>query len=45
MNSKGLPNQSLAKFDLTAASTLHHLIVVGVACVALWLITVAALGN
>lgn len=44
MSSQDSLTQSLAEFDLTTASTLHHLIAVSVACAGLWIITVAALG-
>ena len=41
MSSQDLPTQGLVELDVTAASTLHHLIAAGVACAGLW-ITIAA---
>lgn len=44
-----MPSQDLSadrrtEFNLTTASTLHHLIAVGVACTGLWTIIVATIG-
>ncbi len=44
MSLQGLPAKSRPEFNLTAASTLHHLIAVALACSALWTIIVATLG-
>ena len=43
MSTQDVPTQSTAEFDLTLASTLHHLIAVSVACAGLWSIIVATL--
>lgn len=36
--------KSPSEFNLTTASTLNHLIIVGVACVGLWAIIIASFG-
>ena len=44
MSVQDLPAETYREFNFTAASTLHHLIVVGVACAGLWSIIVATIG-
>lgn len=44
MSLQALPAKSRSEFNLTSASTLDHLIVVGLACVGLWTIIVVTFG-
>jgi len=44
MPSQDIPADHRTEFNLTTASTLHHLIAVGVACAGLWVIIVATIG-
>ena len=41
---RNVPSEDRPEFNLTASSTLYHLICVGVACAGLWTIIVATLG-
>ena len=44
MRPQALPPNGRIEFNLTAASTLDHLIVVGLACAGLWTIIIATFG-
>ncbi len=44
MPTHGRPAESRTEYNLTSASTLHHLIAVGLACAGLWILIVATLG-
>ncbi len=44
MPPQAIPAESHREFNLTSASTLDHLIVVGVACAGLWTIIIATFG-
>ena len=44
MPSQDMPAGRRIEFNLTTASTLHHLIAVGFACAGLWTIIVATFG-
>ncbi|MEM7067962.1 MAG: hypothetical protein AAF478_03685 [Pseudomonadota bacterium] len=44
MSLENLPVENRSEFNVTSASTLHHLIAVGVTCVALWGAIAATIG-
>ncbi len=44
MSLQSLPAKNRSEFNLTSASTLDHLIAVGIACAGLWAIIAATFG-